>query len=183
MQIKWTVGAFLALGVLTTGCSTTSGGAPYKASIQNVVAIQEQLGEAKVKLIDFTAAAGVDDPRMCRALGSISIAGGKAPSQFVRDAFQEELFLAQSYSNTSPIAISGRLDALSFSSVVPANWDITLTLTSSNGATLQVQNRHEFSSSWDALSACKNVADAFAPAVQALLRKAATDTRFKTLVN
>jgi len=34
---------------------------------------------------------------------------------------------------------------------------------------------------WTAIAACKNVSDAFAPAVQALLKKAASHARFKTL--
>lgn len=182
MQIQGAIGALVAVAMLATGCSTTSGGAQYKASTENVIAIQEQTGDAKVKLLDFTAAAGVNDSHWCRAHGSVSIGGGKTPSQFVRDALQEELFLARAYSNSSAVAISGRVDALSFSSVTPANWDITLTLASSTGATYQVQNRHEFDTSWNAISACKNVSDAFAPAVQALLKKAASDARFKTLV-
>ncbi|MDM0078956.1 hypothetical protein QTH90_31470 [Variovorax sp. J2P1-59] len=182
MRIKWAAAAIVPLAVLATGCSTTSGGAQYKASTENVIVMQEQLGEAKVKLLAFTASPGVNDSHWCRANGTISIGSGKTPSQFIHDAMQEELFLARSYSNNSPMAISGRVEALSFSSVAPANWDITLTLSSSSGASYQVQNRHEFDSSWKAADACKNVSDAFAPAVQALLKKAASDARFKTLV-
>lgn len=181
MRTKWTIGVLAILSVLAAGCSTTSGGAPYKASTENIIAIQEQLGDTKVKLLDFTAAAGVNDSHMCRALGSVSIGGGKTPSQFIHGALQEELFMARSYANAAGIAISGHVDAMSFSSVVPANWDIALTLSSSNGQSFQIQNRYEFATSWNAISACKNVSDAFAPAVSALLKKAVNDARFKAL--
>jgi hypothetical protein len=154
---------------------------PVQGFDRERLAIQEQIGDAKVKLLDFTAAAGVNDSHWCRANGSISIGGGKSPSEFVHDALQEELFLARAYANASGVTISGRVDAVTFSSVAPASWDITLTLSSSTGTSYQVQNRYEFSTSWGAIDACKNVADAFAPAVQALLKKTVSDARFKTL--
>lgn len=181
MQNNWTLGVLVAFSLLSAGCSTTSGGAQYKAATENIIAMQEQLGDAKVKLLDFTAAHGVNDSHMCRALGTVSIGGGKTPSQFIHDALQEELFMARAYANSAPIAISGRVDAMAFSSVAPANWDLTLTLSSSNGASFQVQSLYEFSTSWNATGACKNVSDAFAPAVQALLKKAVSDARFKAL--
>lgn len=174
--------AVVAASVFTAGCSTTSGGAQYKASTQNVLHMQEHLENAKVRLLGFTAAAGVDDSHWCRAVGPLTIGGGKTPTQFIHDAMQEELFLAQSYSRTAPIAISGRVDALSFSSVSPAKWEITLSLTSSNGASYQVKGQHEFSTSWGAVEACKNTADAFVPAVQDVLKRAVSDARFKSLI-
>lgn len=181
MNSHWTLGALFTLSLLATGCSTTSGGAQYKAATENVIAIQEQLGDVKVKLFDFTAAPGVNDSHMCRALGSLSIGAGKTPSQFIHDALQEELFMARAYATNAPVAISGRVDAMSFSSVAPANWSLTLTLSSSNGSSYQVQSVYEYATSWSAPSACKNVSDAFAPAVQALLKKAVSDARFKAL--
>ncbi|MDH0049253.1 hypothetical protein [Comamonas terrigena] len=167
---------------LLAGCSTTSGGTQYKASTQNVIRIQEQANGAKVRLVDFTAAAGVSESPWCRANGPISIGSGKSPAQFIHDALQEELFLAQVYSPSASTTISGRLDAMSFSSVSPANWEISLTLSSSTGASYQTKNHYEYETSWAALSACKNVADAFAPAVTDTLKKAISDARFKTLL-
>lgn len=174
--------SLLAAAALVAGCSTTSGGTPYKASTHNVIAIQEHAEGSKVRLVDFTAANGANDTPWCRAAGPISIGSGKMPAQFIHDALQEELFLAQAYSPSAPTAISGRLDTLSFSSVTPANWEITLTLSSSTGASYQTKNIYEYETSWSAISACKNVADAFAPAVQDTLKKAISDARFKSLL-
>lgn len=168
--------------MLLAGCSTTSGGTPYKASTHNVISIQEQAGGAKVRLMDFTTAAGVSESPWCRANGPISIGSGKTPAQFIHDALQEELFMAQAYSPSASTIVSGRLDELSFSSVSPANWVISLTLSSSTGASYQTKNTYEYETSWAAISACKNVADAFAPAVQDTLKKAISDARFKTLI-
>jgi len=168
----------------TTACSTTSGGMPYKASTRNVISIQDWAGDSKaqVKLSDFTAGADVSSTMWCRANGPVTIGAGVTPAQFIHDALQEELFMARVYSNNAPIVISGRLDALSFSSVAPANWEIALTLSSSTGASYQTTIKHGFDSSWNAGHACKNVGDAFAPAVQTLLGKATADARFKSLL-
>lgn len=174
--------AIAALAAVLSGCSTTSGGTPYKASTHNVITIQEQAEGSKVRLLSFTADAGVSEAPWCRANGPVSIGSGKTPAQFIHDALQEELFLAQAYSTSADVALSGRLDALSFSSVSPANWEITLTLSSTTGASYQTHNRYEFETSWAAVNACKNVADAFAPAVQDTLKKAVSDARFKTLL-
>jgi hypothetical protein len=184
MQIRMAALLVATFSIFATGCSTTSGGAQYKASTQNVVAIQDHAGKSdnKVKLNDFTAAPGANDTMWCRANGPIAIGSGRTPAQFIHDALQEELFLAQAYSNNSPTVISGHLDELKFSSISPAGWEITITLSSSTGASYQTKARYNFDSSWNAINACKNVADAFAPAVQETLKKAIFDARFKSLI-
>ena len=170
--------------VLISGCSTTSSPVQYKASTKNVVAIEDYVREsaAKVKTSDFTSAPGVEGSPWCRANGPVSFGSGKTAAQFIQEALQEELFLAKAYASNAPVSIGGTVDKLTFSSVSPASWDIGLTLTSSNGQTLRVENSHRFDTSWDAWSACKNVADAFAPAVQGTLAKAVSDPRFKSLL-
>lgn len=170
--------AFLA------GCSTTSTPVQYKASTRNVVTIEEYVRDtgAKVKTNEFSAAPGVEGSPWCRANGPVSLGSGKTAAEFIREAFQEELFLAKAYAGNAPVSIGGRIDKLTFSSVTPANWEIGITLMSSNGKTLQVENTHRFDTSWDAWSACKNVADAFSPAVQGVLSKAVSDPRFKSLL-
>lgn len=177
-----TASVIAAVAMLAGCATTTSGGMQYKASTHNVITIQEQANGAKVRLLDFTTAADVAESPWCRANGPISIGSGKTPAQFIHDALQEELFIAQAYSSGAQTIISGRLDALSFSSVSPASWEISMTLSSSTGASYQTTNHYEFETSWNAFSACKNVADAFAPAVQDTLKKAISDARFKTLL-
>lgn len=178
------VSAAVCATMLATGCSTTSSSVQYKASTKNVVAIEDYVRDtgAKVKTSDFTSAPGVDGSPWCRANGPVSFGSGKSASQFIQEALQEELFLAKAYASNAPVSIGGTVDKLTFSSVTPASWDIGLTLTSSNGEVLRVEQSHRFDTSWDAWSACKNVADAFAPAVQSTLAKAVSDPRFKALL-
>ena len=172
------------LSTLLAGCSTTSSPVQYKASTKNVVAIEDYVHDtaAKVETADFVSGPGVEGSPWCRANGPVSFGSGKTAAQFIQEALQEELFLAKAYASNAPISIGGTVDKLTFSSVSPASWEIGLTLTSSNGQILRVENSHRFDTSWDAWSACKNVADAFAPAVQGTLAKAVSDPRFKMLL-
>lgn len=174
------IAAFVALA---SGCSTVSSVAQYKASTKNVITIKDQVGtsDKKVKLADFTSAEGVDGT-WCRAVGPVSIGSGKTLAQFIGEALQEELFMAGVYSTGAPVTLSGHLDQAKFSSIAPANWEIALTLASSNGTSYQSKVRHNFSSSFDAISACKNVTDAFPAAVQETLKQAVSDPRFKALL-
>lgn len=178
------ISALMLLPLFIAGCSTTSSPVQYKASTKNVVMIEDYLGESgvKVKTAEFTSAAGVTDSPLCRGLGSISFGSGKTAAQFVHDALQEELYLAKAYSSQSKIAITGRIDKLDFSSISPASWVIGLTLSSSLGESMSVEEKYIFDTSWDAFSACRNVADAFSPAVQSTLKKAVSDARFKNLM-
>jgi len=62
-------------------------------------------------------------------------------------------------------------------------WDLSLTLKSNNGQSLAVENKYEFKSGFDAITACNQTAQALGPAVQDLIKKAISDPRFKTLMN
>lgn len=183
MKIPRTILLCALLVVFLTACETTNS-IPYKASTDNVIQIQEKLkgsGE-KVRLGDFKLADGVDPSLTCRLMGPVKVAPGKTLQQYIRDAFQEELFMAQVYSPDAPTTINGTIDDISFSSVSPANWEITLSVNSNKSQGYQVKNKYEFNTSWTAYSACKNVADAFGPAVQALLKKVVADPKFADLV-
>jgi hypothetical protein len=110
------------------------------------------------------------------------VAPGKSLSTFIKEAFQEELFLAQAYDSNSPVSIEGRIERLSFSSVSPANWEIAMRVSSNKSTGYTVSIKYNYDTSFDAWSACKNVADAFSPAVQELLRQVVTNPQFTQLV-
>jgi hypothetical protein len=170
--------------VAVSGCSTTNS-IPYKASTDNIISLQRSLQSQgkKVSIGSIASAPGVDESPMCRLMGPVVVAPGKSLSQYIRDAFQEELFLAQVYDPNASTVIDCRVEALTFSSVAPANWDITMSIKSSTSAGYTVSVKYPFNTSWDAYSACKNVADAFGPAVQELLKRVVTHPQFSSLAN
>lgn len=163
-------------------CETTNS-IPYKAATGNVIAIQQGLqpSATKVQLGDIKLAPGVEESPLCRLMGPVVVAPGKTLPQYIKEAFQEELFLAQAYQANAPVKIEGRLESLSFSSVTPANWTISMSVKSNLSSGYTVSVVYPFDTSWTAYSACKNVADAFGPAVQELLKQVVTNPKFATL--
>lgn len=180
-KIKITAAA-IAMGLLVSGCETTNS-IPYKASTANVIQIQQtfQPHGKKVSLGSFNLANGVDESPLCRLNGPVKVAPGKTLPQFIKEAFQEELFMAQVYQANAPSVIEGRLEELSFSSVTPANWTLTMSVKSNVSPGYTVSVKYPFETSWTAYSACKNVADAFGPAVQELIKQVVTHPQFAAL--
>ena len=174
--------ALIAISALMAGCSTINS-TPYKASTTNVIAVQQSLGTQgkKVSLGNMTLATGVEESPLCRMLGPVKVSPGKSPPQYIRDAFQEELFMAQVYQPNAASVIETRLDALSFSSVTPASWSIGLTVSSNASKGYAVSVKYPFDTSFGALQACQNVADAFGPAVQELLKQVVMHPEFSKL--
>jgi len=179
---------FLWYGMLTTaivlsGCETTNS-IPYDPSTANVITIQNTLRKEgkKVNIGSITLAPGVDESPMCRLNGPIKVAPGKSLTQYIEEAFQEELFMAGVYDVNAGNTIDGTIEKLEFSSVSPASWDITMSVKSNTSSGYRVSVHYPFDTSWTAYSACRNVANAFGPAVQSLLREVVTHPGFTDLV-
>ena len=175
-------GVIVTLAIAAAGCSTTNS-VPYKASTSNIIAMQTtyQPKGVKINLGEFATASGVEENLVCRLMGPVNVAPGKKLSTYIKEAIQEEMFAAQIYSPTSPNIVTGSIEKLAFSSVSPANWEISLRLASSGATGYSVSTKYNFDTSFDAISACKNVADAFAPAVQELIKQAVAHPEFKNL--
>lgn len=173
--------AACAAVALLSGCQTTNSSIPYEVSTENVITIQQALQTQKVSVGNIGLAQGVSENLMCRMNGDIKVAPGKTLSQYIKDAFQKELFTAQAYDPHRP-AISGSIEELSFSSVAPAYWNITMHVQSSaSNSGYSVSVKYPFETSWIAMEACKNTANAFSPAVQELLKQVVANPKFSTL--
>lgn len=66
--------------------------------------------------------------------------------------------------------------------MVNDDWDLDLTLTSSNGKSMQVPVHYDFSAGFSGITACSNTRQALARAAQSLVRKTVADPRFSTLL-
>ena len=174
--------AIVAVIAAISGCSTTNS-IPYKASTSNVIFIQNtfQSKGVKVSVGSFSMGAGVEENLLCRLMGPVTVAPGKGLSTYIKEALQEELFLAQVYSVTAPNVIEGKIEKLAFSSVSPANWEISMRISSNNSAGYTTSIKYNYNTSFDAYSACKNVADAFSPAVQELIKQVVANPQFAAL--
>lgn len=168
------------IAVLASGCSTYSA-SRYSISTDNVVALRSLNGKA-VNIGAFSASTPGQKEIMCRGVGPIKTPDGEPFAEFVRKAMLDEMRIANSYSSSAPVTITGNLDAIDFSSN-SGNWNLALTVKSSNGKSMSVSETYSYTSSFYGETACNQTAQAFMPAVQNLVGKVVRSPEFVTLVS
>jgi hypothetical protein len=174
---------FIGLAAATlAGCESMV--APrYSVAGDNNVAIRA-LDASGVGIGDFT---GPDrfDPN-CRLVGALQVADDLSHTQYIRRAFEEEFKIGGIHAASAPrVVLTGRVTHMEFSSTRDLNrgeWTIQLTLTSSNGMTMDAAETYEFESGFIATTACKQTAEAFAPAVQNLVGKFVRSPEFAKML-
>lgn len=165
--------------MLISGCSTYSI-SRYSISTDNVMALRSLNGKT-LNVGSFTASTPGQKEIMCRGVGPIKTPDGEPFSDFVRKALVDELKISNIYSQTSDIAITGNLDSIDFSSAT-GNWNLTLSIKSSNGRSMTVAESYAFTSSFYGETACNQTAQAFMPAVQNLVGKIVKSSEFSELL-
>ena len=170
----------VAVIVFSTGCSTYAA-SRYSISADNVRTLRTFKGQS-LNVGPFSAATPGQTEIMCRGVGPIKTPDGEVFEHFVRKAFVDELTIAEIYSSDAPITITGRLDAIDFSSGVGATWNIALTVTSSNGQSLSVSEEYQHTSSCYGETACNQTAQALMPAVQNVVGKVVRHPNFPALL-
>jgi hypothetical protein len=180
MRPNFVLPAIAAL--LLAGCDTMV--APrYSVMADNNVALKA-LGTSGIGVGEFTGPDRFDNN--CRLMGPLEVPDGLTHTQYIRRAFEEELQLAGIYAGAAPrVMLSGRVGYMDFSStreVTRGTWTIQLTLASSNGMTMEANESYDFASGFIANTACKQTAEAFAPAVQNLIGKFVRAPEFALMV-
>jgi hypothetical protein len=172
--------AFAVLALTACETPTTQ---RYAISADNNQAIKA-LGASGVGITTFAGPG--DFSSNCRALGPMRVADGLSHTQYIQKAFEDELKVAGAFGqNPARVTLAGKVDRLEFSStraLTGGSWTIDLSLRSSNGGTLRVNEYYEFSSGFAAQEACRNTAEAFSRAVQDLVGKAVHNSEFAALV-
>lgn len=173
------IGTFLLLAA----CETTSP-PPYSPSTANVIAMQQATedGGERIRLGEFTTSPDVDSTPMCRGLGPLDVAPGQDIGAYVKDAFLQELFMAQAYGANSAVTVSGNIDRVAVSTLTTGSWVIAFTVTSSNGVSYSVETNYSFSSSFNAVTACQSAANVFSLAVRDLIARTVAHPQYRALV-
>ena len=186
MNIKYALFFMAPVALALTGCAHYNA-QPYTVSTDNQVAIKQaakETGASPVSLGTVTLKAGVSPDLNCRAAGPVNAAPGKTVPQYIEEALKTELYQGGIYEPNAKNRIDAQVTALGFSSgITDANWTMGMHLTSKSmpeGFNADIQ--YPFSASFIADSACKSVADAFAPAVQRLVNKIVSGAEFKQLI-
>jgi hypothetical protein len=166
--------------IVMTGCSTYA--IPrYSISADNLAELRK-IKSAPVALGSFkTVGADDSDAIMCRAAGPVKTPDGETFADYIKKALASELTLAEKYDPLSKVVITGSLTVIQFSSEV-GEWNMAMSLMSSNGQQLGVAEKFTYGFSWMADVACIQTAQATLAAVQNLIHKAVSDAAFQALM-
>jgi len=168
------------IAILVSGCSTYSA-SRYSISTDNVVALRS-LGGNTLNIGAFSSTIPGQKEIMCRGVGPIKTPDGEPFSDFIRKALLDELKIANVYSPSAPVTITGNLDAIDFSSN-SGNWNLALTVKASNGKSMSVSESYAYTTSFYGETACNQTAQALMPAVQNLVGKVVRSPEFATLIS
>jgi len=166
--------------VLSAGCSTMQP-PRYSIFVDNIQELKNYT-DAQVQVSDINLSANFSAG--CRLMGPIEPADGLTIPMFIKKAFNDEFKMAGIYSELGN-QVSGDITHITFSSIdglTNGNWDIGLSLKSTNGTSFTVSNKYLFTSGFDAITACNATADALTPAVQDLINKVIKHQEFKNLL-
>jgi hypothetical protein len=173
------IAALASVFTLLAGCSSYNV-AKYGVSPDNVTALRT-MGDRQVNVGPFRATKAGQTEIGCRGVGPIKSPDGGTFEEYIRRAFIDEMKVANVYSESAPVTLTGNLDKIDFSST-DGKWVIDLTLTSSNGRTLAIAESYSYETSFIGEKACALTAQAFGPAVQSLIGKAFRRPEFAELL-
>lgn len=170
-----------ACGLLLAACETPTT-QRYQALADNNIAIKK-LNTSGIGIGNFQPPAEFSDT--CRALGPLKVSDNLTHTQYIQRAFEEEFKMGGVYASTPRVSLNGKVNKLEFSSskgMTGGYWTIDMSLTSSNGKSMNVNEYYEFNSGFSAPEACRQTAEAFTRAVQDLIGKTVHDPQFTQLV-
>ena len=170
----------ISLAVLV-GCSTFAGHR-YSISADNVTALRNLKGH-KINVGPFSSSKPNLRVIVCRAFGPIKTPDGETFEYYIRKALIDELKMASVYSPNSRVTLTGHLNNIDLTSFGSGGWDISLTIKSSNGKIVTVEEHYVFTTSFIGETACDQTAQALMPAVQNLLGKLVHSPLFLTLLD
>ena len=168
----------IVLAVIASGCSTYSANR-YSIAVDNVMALKT-LNGTKLNVGVFTASEPRKSEIMCRGVGPIKTSDGETFENFIRKGLVDELKLAEVYSSSAPVTLTGNLDSIDFSSA-SGTWNLAFTVNSSNGNSLSVAENYSYTTSYYGETACNQTAQALMPAVQNLIGKIVRNAEFYRL--
>lgn len=174
--------ALPAMAALTLAACETTSTRPYNPATANIMQVQRVTSDdTKVSVGEFTAGEGVETEQTCRLLGALEVIPGGTPIDYIKGAFEAELFQA-GILDTDGLPIQGEVTEMTFNSLGTGNWKIALKVTSESlpdGYT--VRTEQTFKTSYSAVNACQNVVDALQPTVANLLQQVVSDPQFAAL--
>jgi hypothetical protein len=165
------IALLLVTAILCTGCTTFDVGR-YGVSVK-------KLRGQKITVGVFTASEPGKSEIACRAVGPIRTPDRRSFEDYIRQALIDELTVAELIAESVPVTLTG--NKIDFDSMA-GEWLIDLTLTSSNGRTLNASDKYSYEFTYFGETACARTAKYFVPAVQVLFGKLVHDPKFAELL-
>ena len=169
----------IVLALFISGCSTYAADR-YSICVDNVTTLKTLKGK-QISVGPFTSTKPGLTEIMCRGVGPVKTPDGETYENYIRKAFIDELKLAELYSDSAPVILTGNLDSVDFSSN-SGNWTIAITIKSSNGKFITVSENYAYTTSFYGETACNQTAQALMPAVQDVISKIVTHQSFPSLL-
>ncbi len=128
----------------------------------------------KVAVGDFTMRGGKDSNQiLCRLAGNVYLPNKMTYTQYIKHAFQSELIASNLYVDNSHAAkhiLSSEITNVVFDSLA-GKWIIAGNINVDKQNVASITSTTHFGTSYDANSACKNVAEGFETATQQFVTK------------
>ena len=159
--------AFILLILFSVTACETYTASRYHVPAKHTYYLQNLNKNVNFSVGNFDQTDKVSVNRACRLAGPVKVTGDQTFADYLKDALIEEFATADIYSESSKKQLSGKIINASFSSVTPAYW-VFNTDFSIDGSkdVINVNTNYSFGTSFSAIGACRNVAEAFPHAVE-----------------
>lgn len=167
-------------GIIFSGCSVKTA-SEYSISADNVVALRK-FETAKIAVGAFGAQDPENNSVNCRGL-PITTPEEEPFQEYIRNAFIQELKMANIYDKNSPIVLTGHLKKIdTYTMLGDAYWEIEANIASSNGKSFDVYIKRKYPYAFSGDIACDNAANAFQSSVRKLINDVVTHKDFSALI-
>lgn len=139
-------------------------------------------GNKKIRVVDFDSALGEGYASSCRGYNLIATPGKVGLVRYIQNAFISELELAGLYSPDSSLILKGTVTQILVETLEQGKWTIRMTMLSSNGRSISVNEQLPFKANIAGQYACQTASDMYPYAVRNLIRKLVTAPGFKLLL-
>ncbi|WP_124451596.1 hypothetical protein [Paucibacter sp. KBW04] len=177
--------ALIATSFLLGGCATQIAVPLYSVSTPNVSQIT-QTQATGIAIATVEGPSTIDTS--CRGLKVLTWPNDRSPAQYIQNALEAEMKASRALVaplSTPKVTLFGKVESVKFTSsksITMGEWDIRMSLRSSNGKTMAAHEIFEFDSAFEATEACINAANAFVGATQGLLGKLVNAPEFPSLL-
>lgn len=184
MKLKLSGIAFAIINILFfNACSMNEPRPPYVTSTINTGAakvVMSQTNNATVDIESFSTLGNMENIT-CRKI--VYMGTPAEYTSYVENALKTEFAMAGMLSSDSPIKIKGIVKKVEgANSVYRAYWAFDIELISSNGKSMTVSSKYDYSPVWNGTESCVKMKNTFIPATQKLIREILSNPEFVQLI-